>query len=142
MTPSIRSRAVLTGTGAIYAVIGVALAAGGLWLLVLGGSVYYAFAGLGIAVTGALLLAGSPSALLVYAAVLIGTLIWAVAEIGFDWWPLAARGDIVYPLGLWLLARLRVPSDRAFRRERGRTPNPKRPHKPSGGPAHPPVPAA
>jgi quinoprotein glucose dehydrogenase len=39
----------------------------------------------------------------VYAAVLIGTLVWAVAEVGLDWWPLAARGDVIYPLGLWLL---------------------------------------
>src|SRR6185312_991894 len=42
-------------------------------------------------------------ALWVYAAVLIGTLIWAVGEVGFDWWPLAARGDIIFPLALWLL---------------------------------------
>src|SRR5207248_1370874 len=67
------------------------------------GSLYYLVAGLGILVTGMLLVAGRRSALWVYAAVLIGTLIWAVGEIGFDWWPLAARGDVVFPLGLWLL---------------------------------------
>src|SRR5690242_9140781 len=98
-----RSRAVPVATGVIYCVIGLALAAGGLWLAILGGSLYYVIAGLGILVTGALLVAGRPSALCIYGAVLIGTLIWAIVEIGFDWWPLAARGDVVFPLGLCLL---------------------------------------
>src|SRR5215470_12489924 len=97
------SRRVPVVTGVIYCIIGLALAAGGTWLVVLGGSLYYLIAGLGILVTGALLIAGRRSALWVYAAVLIGTLAWAIGEIGFDWWPLAARGDVVFPLGLWLL---------------------------------------
>ena len=98
-----RSRIVVTITGVVYGLIGLALACGGAWLVALGGSAYYIIAGLGILITGGLLIAGRRSALWVYAAVLIGTLIWAVAEIGFDWWPLAARGDVIFPLGLWLL---------------------------------------
>jgi quinoprotein glucose dehydrogenase len=98
-----RSRIVVTITGVVYGLIGLALACGGAWLAALGGSAYYIIAGLGILITGGLLIAGRRSALWVYAAVLIGTLIWAVAEIGFDWWPLAARGDVIFPLGLWLL---------------------------------------
>jgi quinoprotein glucose dehydrogenase len=98
-----RSRPVVVVTGIVYALIGLALAFGGVWLAALGGSIYYVIAGIGILITGALLIAGRRSALWVYAAVLIGTLIWAVAEVGFDWWPLAARGDVIYPLGLWLL---------------------------------------
>jgi quinoprotein glucose dehydrogenase len=98
-----RSRSIIAITGVIYALIGLVLACEGVWLAALGGSLYYVLAGLGILITGALLLAGRGSALWVYAAVLIGTLVWAVSEIGFDWWPLAARGDIIFPLGLWLL---------------------------------------
>jgi quinoprotein glucose dehydrogenase len=98
-----RSRIIVTITGVVYGLVGLALACGGAWLAALGGSVFYIVAGLGILITGGLLIAGHRSALWVYAAVLIGTLIWAVAEIGFDWWPLAARGDIIFPLGLWLL---------------------------------------
>jgi len=98
-----RSRIIVTITGVVYGMVGLALACGGAWLAALGGSVYYIIAGLGILITGGLLIAGRRSALWVYAAVLIGTLIWAVTEIGFDWWPLAARGDIIFPLGLWLL---------------------------------------
>jgi quinoprotein glucose dehydrogenase len=90
-------------TGLVYALIGIALACGGAWLVALGGSPYYLAAGLGILITGGLLVAGNRSALWVYAAVLIGTLIWAFSEVQFDWWPLAARGDVIYPLGLWLL---------------------------------------
>ena len=96
-------RIIVTITGVLYGLVGLALACGGAWLAALGGSVYYIIAGLGILITGGLLIAGRRSALWVYAAVLIGTLIWAVAEIGFDWWPLAARGDVIFPLGLWLL---------------------------------------
>lgn len=102
MQPDARSRVVLI-TGIVYALIGLALVGGGGWLVALGGSPYYVIAGIGIAVSGVLLIAHHRAALWVYAAVLIGTLIWAVAEVGFDWWPLAARGDIVFPLGLWLL---------------------------------------
>jgi quinoprotein glucose dehydrogenase len=100
-SPSDRGAPVVTGV--VYCVIGLALAAGGVWLAVLGGSLYYVVAGLGILVTGALLIVGRRSALWVYAAVLIGTLVWGIAEVGFDWWPLAARCDIIFPLGLWLL---------------------------------------
>ena len=98
-----RTPAVLKITGLVYGLIGLLLAGGGAWLAVLGGSLFYLAAGLGILVAGVLLAAGRWLALWVYAAVLLGTLIWAVSEVGFDWWPLAARGDIIFPLGIWLL---------------------------------------
>ncbi|WP_209946120.1 glucose/quinate/shikimate family membrane-bound PQQ-dependent dehydrogenase [Bradyrhizobium elkanii] len=97
------SRGVITVTGVVYALVGLGLAIGGAWLAALGGSLYYVIAGLGILITGILLTARHRAALWVYAAVLIGTLVWAISEIGFDWWPLAARGNVVFPLGLWLL---------------------------------------
>src|SRR3954470_9740739 len=90
-------------TGIVYGLIGVALLGGGAWLIMLGGSWYYLLAGIGIVLTGVLLVARRREALWVYAVVLIGTLAWSVWEIGFDWWPLAARGDILFPLALWLL---------------------------------------
>jgi quinoprotein glucose dehydrogenase len=98
-----RPASIIAITGVVYGLIGLVLAGGGVWLAALGGSLYYVLAGLGILITGLLLLIGRGSALWVYAAVLIATLVWAVSEIGFDWWPLAARGDIIFPLGLWLL---------------------------------------
>ncbi len=53
-----RSHPVVTITGVVYALIGLALAGGGAWLVALGGSLFYLIAGLGILVTGALLVAG------------------------------------------------------------------------------------
>jgi hypothetical protein len=98
-----RSSPVVTVSGIVYGLIGLVLGAGGAWLVYLGGSVYYVLAGIGFLVTGGLLIARRRAALWVYAAVLIGTLLWAVAEVAFDWWPLAARGDVVLPLAIWLL---------------------------------------
>src|SRR3984885_11635907 len=103
MPSLLRNKPVLKITGLVYAVIGLVLAGGGVWLVALGGSAFYLAAGLGLLASGILLAAGRWPALWVYAAVLIGTLIWAVTEVGFDWWPLAARGDIIFPLGIWLL---------------------------------------
>jgi quinoprotein glucose dehydrogenase len=64
-------RPVVTITGVVYALIGLALACGGAWLAMLDGSIYYVIAGLGILITGVLLIAGHGSALWVYAAVLV-----------------------------------------------------------------------
>src|SRR4026207_365736 len=90
-------------TGIILALIGLVISGGGVWLAALGGSLYYFIAGIGILITGALLIARHRSALWVYAAVRVGTLIWAVGEVGLDWWPLAAGGDVIFPIALWLL---------------------------------------
>src|SRR3979490_1249478 len=97
-----RSRAVFI-TGVIYALIGLVLAGGGIWLAALGGSVFYIVLGVGILATGALLLAQRRSGLWLVAIVLVGTLAWAVYEVQFDWWPLAARALTPCPIQLWLL---------------------------------------
>ncbi|MGF1623246.1 MAG: membrane-bound PQQ-dependent dehydrogenase, glucose/quinate/shikimate family, partial [Alphaproteobacteria bacterium] len=93
----------LTITAIVLALLGGALAAGGAWLIALGGSWYYLVAGAGFLVTAGLLLKARPAALWVYAAVVAGTLAWALWESGLDWWALAVRGDVVVPIGLFLL---------------------------------------
>src|SRR5207237_5425838 len=95
-------------TGIIYALIGLVLAAGGIWLAAWGGSIFYIFLGVGILATAALLLAQRRSALWLFTIVLLGTLAWAVYEVQFDWWPLAARGDVIFPMALWLLTPMIV----------------------------------
>ncbi|WP_082675540.1 membrane-bound PQQ-dependent dehydrogenase, glucose/quinate/shikimate family [Aureimonas ureilytica] len=87
----------------ILALCGAALLAGGVWLLTHGGSAYYVVASVLFLVTALLLYRRKPEALAVYAALVVGTLIWALYEVGFDWWPLAARGDVVFILGALLL---------------------------------------
>ena len=83
--------------------LGAAMAAGGAWLAWLGGSLYYLFAGIGIGLSGWLLLRRYPEGLFVYALTLFGTLIWAVWEVGFDWWALAPRGALLVALGILIL---------------------------------------
>lgn len=90
-------------TGVIFLLLGLALAAAGTWLLTLGGSAYYLVAGIALAVTGVLLLRRAASALWVYSALLLGSAAWALWEVGLDWWPLAARLDVLFVLGLWLV---------------------------------------
>jgi len=83
--------------------MGLALAAGGGWLVSLGGSAYYLVAALGSWVTAALLWQRRPAAWWVYTLLLAGTLAWALWEAGLNWWPLAVRLDVWFVLGLVLL---------------------------------------
>jgi quinoprotein glucose dehydrogenase len=87
----------------VIGILGLATAGGGAWLASLGGSGFYLPLGLAMLVTAALLFRRSAKALWVYGGVVLATLAWAVWEIGFDWWPMASRGDVVAPIGLWLL---------------------------------------
>ncbi|QPC88180.1 membrane-bound PQQ-dependent dehydrogenase, glucose/quinate/shikimate family [Mesorhizobium sp. NBSH29] len=90
-------------TALVFVVFGLALGGGGAWLIVLGGSWYYAIAGLAFLLTAILLFQRRSLALWVYVALLVGTLLWALSEVGLDWWALGARGGIVVLGGLWLL---------------------------------------
>jgi len=85
------------------ALFGLYLAIGGAWLLSLGGSAYYVIAGVVLLIDAILLWRLRREALWLYAALVLGTLIWALWEVGLDFWPLAPRGDILVPLGVWLL---------------------------------------
>jgi quinoprotein glucose dehydrogenase len=87
----------------IFLLAGLFLAIGGVWLAAVGGSVYYLVLSIALALTGVLLLRRSFAALWLYAVIVFGTLGWAVWEVGFDWWPLAARLGVLFFLGLLLL---------------------------------------
>ncbi|MFN3522543.1 MAG: membrane-bound PQQ-dependent dehydrogenase, glucose/quinate/shikimate family [Phenylobacterium sp.] len=95
--PAIWAAAIVIG------LFGLALLAGGGYLIALGGSWYYLIAGAALAATAGLLLAGSAHALWLYAALVLGTLVWALFEIGLDWWRLVPRGDVIFLIGLFLL---------------------------------------
>ena len=94
--------AFVTGIG-FMALFGLALVAGGAWLIAVGGSWFYLLAGLALLASAALVAWRRPAGLVVYALVVLGTLAWAVWEAGFDWWQLAVRGDVVFILGVLLL---------------------------------------
>jgi len=93
--------------GLVFALIGLVLILGGGWLLILGGSFYYPPAGVGLLVSGLLLLRGNVVGVWVYVAVFVLTLIWAVWEVGLAGWPLVPR--IVAPTVLLVLALFAIP---------------------------------
>jgi quinoprotein glucose dehydrogenase len=90
-------------TGAFLLLLGIGLALAGGWLAVLGGSAYYLVTGIALVVTGVLLWRGQAAALWLYAAILLGTLVWAVWEQGLSFWSMAPRGDVLAPIAAWLL---------------------------------------
>src|SRR3546814_5599157 len=52
--------------------------------------------------TGLLVFYGNALALWLYAATVLVSLVWALWEVGLDWWALAPRGDVVIVLGILL----------------------------------------
>lgn len=88
--------------------IGGVLLAGGGWLLIVGGSAYYILAGLTLTAVAILLWNGRAAAALLYAGLLVATVLWAVFESGLDRWALMARLVAPAILGLpFLLPSLR-----------------------------------
>lgn len=90
-------------TALVSALFGLGLGFGGIWLVSLGGSPYYLIAGMTLLAVAFLLYRRRGEALLLYAALLVGTLIWALAESGFDFWRLTPRGDVLVVFGIWLI---------------------------------------
>ncbi|MEK1912335.1 MAG: glucose/quinate/shikimate family membrane-bound PQQ-dependent dehydrogenase [Pseudomonas chlororaphis] len=89
--------------GILLLLMGLAMLAGGIKLSMLGGSLYYLLAGIGLIISGILLLAGRSAALLVYGVVLFLSSVWALWEVGLDWWQLVPRLSLFFALGVVLL---------------------------------------
>lgn len=89
--------------GVLLLLMGLALLAGGIKLSQLGGSLYYLIAGIGFALSGVLLLALRRNALGLYGLVLLGSTLWALWEVGLDWWQLVPRLSLWFALGVVLL---------------------------------------
>ncbi|ACP24531.1 glucose dehydrogenase (pyrroloquinoline-quinone) protein [Sinorhizobium fredii NGR234] len=90
-------------TALFFALIGLALGAGGARLLLLGGSPYYLITGLAFLLAAWLLFRKNAAAIWVYTLIILGSLAWAIWEVGFDWWQLGPRGGVIILLGFWLL---------------------------------------
>jgi len=93
---------------------GAWLAWGGAQLLWAGGSGYYVVAGALLLAVGLGVARRSAAALWLFALWLLGTALWAVWEIGLDWWPLAGRLGVPWLMGLLLVLPWSV---RALRHE-------------------------
>ena len=95
----------------VLALFGVAILGGGIWLITLGGSWYYAVAGLGLCVTAWFLLNASMMALWVYLATYAFTVVWALWEKGLEPWAQVPR--LVAPTVILVLVLLTLPVLRA-----------------------------
>ena len=87
----------------VAAIMGLVLLVGGIYLAVLGGSWYYIIAGIFFIVTAVLLQKLKGAALIVYAVLVLGTVVWGLWEVGSDFFALAPRLDILGLFGLVLL---------------------------------------
>lgn len=115
---NIKRRGVLAGrvVGSLIAVIGAALAGGGLWLVALGGSPYYLLSGIAYAMSGGLLWRRRPAGAWLTVALFVATACWALWEAGLNYWALFPR--VLLPAGLALLAMLaalRFPANQSRR---------------------------
>ncbi|WP_158285788.1 membrane-bound PQQ-dependent dehydrogenase, glucose/quinate/shikimate family [Pseudohoeflea suaedae] len=102
--------------GAVFLLLGLTLGGGGLWLAWLGGSAYYAIAGLGLIVSGIFLYRRSMAGFWIYTAIWLFTLAWAVWEVGLDPWPLVPR--VVAPTVLMIVLLASLPAFSRTRDER------------------------
>ena len=98
----------------IMAIFAAPLLIGGAYLLSLGGSPYYLFAGVIILTTAFLLFKKHWSAYGLYAIFIVATMVWALWESGFDWWALAPRVGFPLIFGLlmllpWVSSNMRGP---------------------------------
>jgi len=90
-------------TAVILIVLGLPLFVGGCVLALEGGSLYYLPAGLAILISGILLGMRKPGATLIYSALLVATLLWALWEAGLDGWALTPRLVMLAVVGLLFL---------------------------------------
>jgi quinoprotein glucose dehydrogenase len=93
--------------GVVIVLIGLVIGAGGLWLVSLGGSAYYLLAGLGLIVSGVLLVLRRRLGAWLYFVVVALTILWALWEVGLDPWGLVPR--IVAPLVLAVAVLIALP---------------------------------
>ncbi len=89
-------------TALVFAVIGAWLLVGGIWLLVLGGSPYYAVSGAATVLSAGLLWARRRAGAWLYGVVWLGTAVWSLFESGLNFWYLEPRLLVPTLLLIWL----------------------------------------
>ena len=93
--------------GLALLVTGLFFIVGGARLASLHGSWYFLLAGIVIVAAAIQFMRRKASAVLLYGAAFAGTLVWALVDVGFDFWPLVSR--LMLPAGLMVLALLAWP---------------------------------
>ena len=103
--------------------IGLLLTVPGGYLAYIGGSAYYVLAGIATLVTSWLVIRRNPKAMLVYAAILIVTLVWSIYEAELDFFALLPRLSAWVVLGLYFLTPWYRQSLRRQSEKERQTPN-------------------
>jgi len=75
----------------IIILLGLPLLIGGVDLAMLGGSLYYVIVGVLLVIAGALMVMDKSSGALLFLLAWVGTLVWALWEVGLDGWALLPR---------------------------------------------------
>ncbi len=91
----------------VLVIFGLPIAAGGVWLIALGGSWYYLPAGIGLLLTAYFLFRRDMMATWVYLITYVATLVWALWEAGFNGWAQVPR--LVAPTVVLLLVLSTIP---------------------------------
>jgi quinoprotein glucose dehydrogenase len=92
----------------VMIIFGLPIAAGGAWLITLGGSWYYLFAGIGLIVSAVFLWRHDSVGVWAYLLTFLGTLVWALWERGMDGWAQVPR--LVAPTIILLLVLFAIPA--------------------------------
>lgn len=92
----------------VMLIFGLPILAGGAWLITLGGSWYYAFAGLGLVASAYFLFRRSITGVWLYLLTFAGTLAWALWESGLNGWAQIPR--LVAPTIILVLVLLSIPA--------------------------------
>ncbi|TQI79845.1 quinate dehydrogenase (quinone) [Serratia fonticola] len=77
--------------GGLMGIIGLALAIGGVYLASLGGSLYFGLMGLAMLISAVWVIKLKPAGVWLYALAFVLTIIWALWDVGLDFWPLFSR---------------------------------------------------
>ncbi len=101
--PSRIARALLIALGMITLLPGLFMLIAGVYLITLSGSWYFALAGLGMTVARILLVRRRLSGALLYLAVFVASIAWAVWDVGLALWPLFSRLFALAVLALLVL---------------------------------------
>ncbi|POU68993.1 membrane-bound PQQ-dependent dehydrogenase, glucose/quinate/shikimate family [Pantoea sp. PSNIH4] len=94
--------------GLVLLATGLFFTIGGGKLAMLGGSKYFLIAGIVTILSAIQFFRRKASAVLLFALVFIGSLIWAPIDGGFEFWPLVSR--LMVPTGFMILALLTLPA--------------------------------
>jgi quinoprotein glucose dehydrogenase len=102
----------------VVGAIGVVLAVGGLWLILLGGSWYYAVTGVAMVVSAILLMQRRMAGVWLFALIFAATVVWALWERGMNGWAQVPR--LLGPAILFVLILFLIPQLGSHRFGRGR----------------------